>query len=141
MQFRCIVRLAGLFLPLPALVLLLHCRPATRLAALPEIRQLVREVLDHQKQLDQVRENYTYSSLQTTQDIDAADRSRRPRRGARGLFRQRPPGRAHREEKRPALSDHDQQKETERVTKMVEKAEKTPRDLPSKDQHQRHPGS
>jgi hypothetical protein len=28
----------------------------------------------HQKQLDKVRENYTYTSLQTTQDMDSAAR-------------------------------------------------------------------
>jgi hypothetical protein len=37
---------------------------------LPDIRQLMHEVQAHQKQLEKVRENYTYSSLQTTQDID-----------------------------------------------------------------------
>ena len=31
----------------------------------------MREVEEHQKQLDKVRENYTYTSLQTTQDMDA----------------------------------------------------------------------
>ena len=39
-------------------------------APLPEIRQLMREVQEHQKQLEKVRENYTYTSLHTTQDID-----------------------------------------------------------------------
>jgi hypothetical protein len=37
---------------------------------LPDIRALMLEVQEHQKQLEKVRENYTYSSLQTTQDID-----------------------------------------------------------------------
>src|ERR1039457_7449891 len=40
-------------------------------APLPDIRQLLNEVQAHQKQLEKVRENYTYSSLQTTQDIDS----------------------------------------------------------------------
>jgi hypothetical protein len=31
----------------------------------------MREVQEHQKQLDKIRENYTYTSFQTTQDIDA----------------------------------------------------------------------
>ncbi len=39
-------------------------------APLPDIRQLMREVQEHQKQLDQIRENYTYSSYQVVQDID-----------------------------------------------------------------------
>ena len=41
-------------------------------APLPDIRQLMREVQEHQKQLDKIRENYTYTSYQTTQDIDAS---------------------------------------------------------------------
>jgi len=31
----------------------------------------MREVVDHQKQLEKVRENYTYSATVTTQDIEA----------------------------------------------------------------------
>ncbi len=38
---------------------------------LPPIPELMHEVEQHQKQLEKVRENYTYSSLQTTQDIDS----------------------------------------------------------------------
>ena len=37
------------------------------------------QVQEHQRQLDKVRENYTYSSLETTQDIDSTARSQRPR--------------------------------------------------------------
>ncbi len=40
-------------------------------APLPEIHQLLREVEEHQKQLDKIRESYTYTSLQTQQDIDS----------------------------------------------------------------------
>ena len=39
-------------------------------APLPDIRQLMREVQEHQRQLDQIRENYTYTSYQVVQDID-----------------------------------------------------------------------
>src|ERR1017187_2024096 len=39
-------------------------------APLPDIRQLMREVQEHQKQLDYIREKYTYNSFQTIQDID-----------------------------------------------------------------------
>src|ERR1700722_11451599 len=37
---------------------------------LPEIRQLLEQVREHQRQLDKVKEDYTYTSTQTTQDID-----------------------------------------------------------------------
>ena len=40
-------------------------------APMPAIPDLMREVQEHQKQLEKVRENYTYSATQTTQDIDA----------------------------------------------------------------------
>jgi len=42
--------------------------------ALPDIPQLLREVREHQKQLEKARENYTYTSLQTTEDLDASGR-------------------------------------------------------------------
>jgi predicted PurR-regulated permease PerM len=38
---------------------------------LPDIRRLVQEVQEHQKQLDNIRESYTYTSMETGQDIDA----------------------------------------------------------------------
>src|ERR1700755_570319 len=43
-------------------------------APLPDIRQLMQEVMQHQKQLEKVRESYTYSSTQTIQDIDSNGR-------------------------------------------------------------------
>src|ERR1700733_1800445 len=38
----------------------------------PDIRQLMIEVMDHQKQLEKVRENYTYTTSMTTQDLDSS---------------------------------------------------------------------
>ena len=40
-------------------------------APLPPIRELMQQVQEHQKQLDKIRENYTYTSEQVVQDIDA----------------------------------------------------------------------
>src|SRR3974390_506840 len=48
---------------------------------LPDIRQLMREVQEHQRQLDNIRENYTYTSLQTTEDIDADGRVKKQETG------------------------------------------------------------
>ena len=45
-------------------------------APLPDIHQLLREAQAHQKQLDKIRESYTYSSLQTRQDIDPSGQRR-----------------------------------------------------------------
>jgi hypothetical protein len=39
---------------------------------LPDIRQLIEQVREHQHQLDKVREDYTYTSIQTTQDVDSS---------------------------------------------------------------------
>jgi len=100
-------------------------------APLPEIPQLMREVEEHQKQLDKVRENYTYTSLQTIQDIDANGQVTQTKTLENEDFfvNSHVIERTVRKNGKP-LDDHDEQKETERVTKLVEKAEKTPADQP-----------
>jgi hypothetical protein len=98
-------------------------------APLPDIHQLLREVQDHQKQLDQIREAYTYTSFQTTQDIDPNGQVKKTETEENEDFfvNGHVIERTVKKNGKP-LNDHDQQKETERVTKLVEKAEKTPRD-------------
>jgi len=100
-------------------------------APLPEIRQLMREVQEHQKQLEKVRENYTYSSLQTTQDIDANGQVKKTQTEEYEEFYANGHviGRLVKKDGK-LLDDRDQQKETERVTKLVEKAQQTPSDQP-----------
>ena len=97
-------------------------------APLPDIRQLMREVQEHQKQLDQIRENYTYTSYQVVQDIDGNGQVKKTEASEYEDFFVN----GHVIERKvkandKPLNDHDQQKETERVTRLVEKAEKTPR--------------
>ena len=96
-------------------------------APLPDIRQLMKEVQAHQKQLDKVRENYTYSSLQTTQDMDSNGQVKKTETMESEDFfvNSHVIERTVKKNGQP-LSGHDQRKETERVTKLVEKAEKTP---------------
>jgi hypothetical protein len=98
-------------------------------APLPEIHQLLREVQDHQKQLDKIRESYTFTSLQTTQDIDPNGQVKKTETEEHEAFfvNGHIIDRQVKKNGQP-LSDRDQQKETERVTKLVEKAQKTPRD-------------
>jgi hypothetical protein len=96
-------------------------------APLPDIRQLMQDVQNHQRQLDKVRESYTYTSMQTMQDIDANGQAKKTETEENEDFFVN----SHIIERTvkkngQTLSDHDQQKETERVTKLVEKAEKTP---------------
>ncbi len=106
------------------------CQQKTN-APLPDIRQLMSEVQAHQKQLEHVRENYTYSSLQTTQDVDQNGTvTKTESEEGEDFFVN-----GHVIERRVkkngrALDGHDEQKETERVTKLVEKAQNTPSDQP-----------
>ncbi len=94
---------------------------------LPEIRQLMHEVQDHQRQLDKVRENYTYSTFETTQDVDSNGKVTKTETVEQEDFfvNGHLIARTVKKDGKP-LSDHDQQKEAEHVTKQVEKAEKTP---------------
>lgn len=98
---------------------------------LPDIAKLMHEVIDHQKKLEKVREAYTYSSFQTVQTIDANGRVTKTETSetedffVNGHFIER----TVKKNGKP-LYEHDQQKETERLTKLVEKAEKTPSGQP-----------
>ena len=89
------------------------------------------EVQDHQRQLDKVRENYTYSTLETTQDIDSNGKVTKTETVEQEDFfvNGHVIARTVKKNGQP-LSDHDQQKETESVTKLVEKAAETPPDQP-----------
>jgi hypothetical protein len=93
----------------------------------PDIRQLMTDVMDHQKQLEKVRENYTYSTSMTTQDLDSSGKVTKTETEETEVFYVN----THRIERTvkkngKPLSDHDEQKETERITKQVEKAQKVP---------------
>ncbi len=88
----------------------------------------MREVQEHQKQLDQIRENYTYTSYQVVQDIDGNGQVKKTESTEYEDFFVN----GHVIERKVKSNDrvldaHEQEKETERVTKLVEKAEKTPR--------------
>lgn len=100
-------------------------------APLPDIHQLMREVQEHQKKLDQIRENYTYTSYQVVQDINSNGQAKKTESSEYENFFVN----GHVIERKvkandKPLDENGQQKETERVTKLVEKAEKTPRDRP-----------
>jgi len=98
---------------------------------LPDIHQLMQEVVAHQKQVDKVRENYTYSSTQVTQDLDSNGQVKKTETDDYEVFyvNSHEIDREVNKDGKP-LDDHDSAKETERVTKLVEKAEKTPQDQP-----------
>jgi hypothetical protein len=104
-------------------------------APLPDIHQLMKEVHEHQKQLDKVRENYTYTSLQTDQEIDSKGQVTKTESKEFEVFfvHSRQIERLVKKDGKP-LNEHDQQKETERVTKAVEKAEKPDPEKPNGEQ-------
>jgi len=122
----------------PLAALLLALQPASQALAqqaasppLPDLRQLMREVHEHQMQLDKVRENYTFTSLQTTQDIDSNGQVKKTETAEYEMFfvNGHQIGRQVKKNGKP-LTDEEQQKETGRVTRLVEKAQKTPPDQP-----------
>jgi hypothetical protein len=114
-------------LALGAMVLTAPAQSVSPPAPLPDIRQLLVEVQAHQRQLDKVRESYTYTSLQTVEDMDAGGQVKRSETEEHEDFfvNGHIIERTVRKDGSP-LSEHDEHKETERVTREVEKAEKTP---------------
>src|SRR5882757_9026403 len=67
---------------LTTLFFLLACMaPATfganEPAALPDAATMLREVEAHQKQLDKVRENYTFRAVQTTRQLDGSGNTKK----------------------------------------------------------------
>jgi hypothetical protein len=94
---------------------------------IPDIRTLMTEVMDHQKQLEKVRENYTYRTSIRTDAIDSNGNVMKTETEDTEVFFVN----THRIERTvkkdgKPLDEHDQQKEQERVSKLVEKAQKVP---------------
>jgi hypothetical protein len=123
-----------------AVILLPCCAPRVfaqqQAASLPDIRQLMKEVQAHQKQLEKERENDTYTSLITTQDVDANGQVTKTESEEDENFfvNGHLIARMVKKGGQP-LSQHDEQKETERVTKLVQKAQNTPSDQPLEGQN------
>jgi hypothetical protein len=111
--------------------------PAQAGAPLPEIRQLIEQVRDHQRQLDKVREDYTYTSTQTTQDLDTNGQVKKTETNEFEIFfvNSHSVGRMVKKDGKP-LDEHEEKKETERVTKEAEKAAQTPPDQQVEGQQQ-----
>lgn len=100
-------------------------------APIPDVRQLMREVQQHQKQLEAIRETYTFSSSLTIQDVDGSGKVTKTETSEHEDFfvNGHIIERTVKKNGQP-LNDRDQQKETERITKLVQKAENTPSDQP-----------
>jgi hypothetical protein len=113
-----------------ALLLIFPAAPLARAqhaanAPLPEIRQLMKEVHEHQKQLEKVQENYTFNVAETTQEIDGKGQVSKTETHEFEVFyvNSQPISRMVKKDGKP-LTEEAQKKETERVTKAVEKAGK-----------------
>jgi len=96
-------------------------------APVPDIRSLMTEVMDHQKQLEKVRENYTYHTSTITQDLNGGGQVTKTETSESEVFFVH----GHRIERTvkkdgKPLEGHDQQKEQERINKLVEKAQNVP---------------
>jgi hypothetical protein len=97
-------------------------------APVPDISGFMRKVEEHQRRVDEIRESYTFSSSQTLQHMDADGKIVRTETEEKEDFfvNGHPIERIVKRNGKP-LDDHDRNTETERVTKLVEKAQKTPR--------------
>lgn len=93
---------------------------------LPDIRLLMQEVQEHQKQLDKVRESCTYTSLQTRQDIDGNGQLKKTETEEDEVFfvNGHVIERTVKKNGQP-LSDHDQQKRFTVETQQAKDAEVT----------------
>src|ERR1700733_11791792 len=55
-------------------------------AALPDAATMLREVEAHQKQLDKLRENYTFRAVQTTHQLDSSGKTKKVKTGEPEVF-------------------------------------------------------
>jgi len=100
---------------------------AQQQTALPDPRSLLMEVSEHQKQIDKIRENYTWTSQQTIEDLDSSGHVKKTGIEEREVFfvNGHPIDRLVQKNGK-ALDDHDSHKEMDRLSKLIKKAEKTP---------------
>ena len=96
-------------------------------APIPDLGTLMKQVGDHQKEMDKIRENYTYRSVTVNQYLDGHGKVTKTESEEDEVFfvNGHEIDRVVQKDGKP-LSGHEADKEQERVTKLVEKAEKTP---------------
>lgn len=109
----------------PALAQASPAKTATADAPIPDIPTLMMQVQAHQRQLDKVRENYTFREILQTDDLDSNGQVKKTETEESEIFFVN----GHHIERLVKkngkdLSPDEQKKEQERVTKEVEKATK-----------------
>lgn len=96
---------------------------------IPDLKTLMQEVVAHQKELETIRENYTYRELTVTEDVDPHGKVMKTESEEDEVFfvNGHEIDRVVQKNGKP-LTGADADKEQKRVTKQVEKAEKVPSD-------------
>ena len=111
--------------PYVPILFLLLIAPSARAQQkpLPDLHQLMTEVDEHQKQVDKIQENYTWTSETTTEILDKNNRVKSSQSQQSEVFFVNGVelDRKVKKDGKP-LSEHEQQKENERVAKEAEKA-------------------
>jgi hypothetical protein len=99
---------------------------------LPDVQQLMREVADHQKKVEQLRENYTYTALFTLEEVSPKGGVTRSKIDEASNFYVNGYliSRSIMEDSTP-LSGQRLQEEDKRVAKMIKKCEKLPHREPN----------
>lgn len=94
---------------------------------LPDVPTLMQQVEDHQRKLDQTRENYTYREITETHELDKNGNVKKSETEEDDIFFVNTHEIDRTVKKNgKELSEGEQKKEQERVMKAVEKAQKTP---------------
>jgi len=123
---RCLLTiLPGLVAATLTLAVAQAAKPTPSPAPIPDIRTLMLQVQAHQRQLDKVRENYTFHEFQQTDDLDSNGTIKKTETQENEVFFVN----SHHIERLVKkngkdLTPEEQKKEQDRVTKQVEKAAK-----------------
>lgn len=98
---------------------------------LPDPRALMQQVSEHQRLLEKVRENYTFTALDKTEELDGSGAVRKTETNESECFfvHSHSICRLVKKEGKP-LDAREEKKESERVQKLVEKAQNTPPEQP-----------
>jgi hypothetical protein len=120
-------RLCGLALCIVPFLTLLAPLPGQTAAPLPDVPTLMNQVIDHQRQLEDIRENYTFREVDITQTLNKDGSVKKTETETYEIFYVNTHEvRRQTQKDGKDLSPSEQQKEQERVMKYIEKAQKTP---------------
>jgi hypothetical protein len=106
---------------------LLAQAPSNQNQSIPDVPTLMQQVMQHQKEVDKIREDYTFREFQQTDDLDGDGHVKKSQTEEDEIFFVNGHHISRTVKKNgKELSPDDQKKEQDRVNKEVEKALKTP---------------